>query len=153
MTTHDAATLVVEAFERVAPPLTERTSGFWTSGADGVLRIARCQDCGHYLHPPRPVCLACLACLGCNVAFTPVSGRATVWSWTVNRYGWVPSMPPPYLVADVELVEQPGLRMLTNLVDCPLDAAYVGLPAQVCFSRAGDAYIPLFRPEVRDDAG
>ncbi|WP_238436580.1 MULTISPECIES: Zn-ribbon domain-containing OB-fold protein [unclassified Frankia] len=141
----DGAALVVEDFERVAPPLTDRTAAFWTSGADGLLRIARCQDCGRYLHPPRPVCSNCQRR---DVAFTPVSGRGTVWSWTVNRYGWVPSMPPPYLVADVELVEQPGLRLLTNLVDCPVDEVYVGLPVQVCFARAGEAYVPLFRPEA-----
>lgn len=141
------STLVVEAFERVAPPLTERTAAFWTSGADGVLRIARCHDCGRYLHPPRPTCPACR---GRDVGFTPVSGRAVVWSWTVNRYGWVPSMPPPYVVADVELVEQPGLRLLTNVLDCPPESMRVGLPVRVCFSKVGDAYIPLFRPEAGD---
>ena len=36
---------VTEPFERIAPPLTERTAPFWTSGADGVLRICRCGDC------------------------------------------------------------------------------------------------------------
>ncbi|EFC86678.1 Zn-ribbon domain-containing OB-fold protein [Parafrankia sp. EUN1f] len=133
----------VEGFSRVAPPLTERTAPFWTSGADGVLRIAHCRDCGRYLHPPRPVCPACR---GRDVGFDPVSGRGTVWSWTLNRYQWVPSMPPPYLVADVELVEQPGLRLLTNVVDCPPERIHVGLPVRVCFSQAGDAYIPLFRP-------
>ncbi|ONH25123.1 hypothetical protein BL253_28215 [Pseudofrankia asymbiotica] len=138
-------TLVVEAFDRVAPPLTERTAAFWTSGADGVLRIARCHGCGRYQHPPRPTCPACR---GRDVGFAPVSGRGTVWSWTLNRYGWVPSMPPPYVVADVELVEQPGLRLLTNILDCPPDAMRVGLPVRVCFSKAGDAYVPLFRPEA-----
>jgi acetyl-CoA acetyltransferase/uncharacterized OB-fold protein len=135
--------VVVEEFTRVAPPLTERTAPFWTSGADGVLRIARCADCGRYRHPPRPVCPDCR---GRGVAFEPVSGRGTVWSWTVNRYPWVPSMPPPYLVADIELAEQPGLRLLSNVVDCAPEAIYIGLPVEVCFSQAGDAYVPLFRP-------
>lgn len=143
----DPRTLVVEPFERVAPPLTERTQAFWTSGADGRLRIARCQRCRRYLHPPRPVCPACR---GGAVAFEPVSGRGTVWSWTVNRYGWVPSMPPPYVVAQVELAEQPGLLLFTNVIDCPPQRLRVGLPVEVCFARAGEAYIPLFRP-VPDD--
>jgi uncharacterized OB-fold protein len=137
--------LVVEPFERVAPPLTERTAAFWMSGADGVLRIARCGGCGRYQHPPRPVCPSCR---GRDIAFAPVSGRGTVWSWTLNHYAWVPSMPPPYVVADVELVEQPGLRLLTNVLDCAPEAMRIGLPVVVCFRQVGDAYIPLFRPEA-----
>jgi hypothetical protein len=29
----------------------------------------------------------------------PVSGRATVASYTVNRQPWIPGLPPPYVVA------------------------------------------------------
>jgi hypothetical protein len=76
----------------------------------------------------------------------PVSGRATVWSYTVNRYPWVPSMPVPYVVAQVELVEQAGLQLLTNIVECDIDAVHIGMKVSVCFARAGDSYIPLFRP-------
>jgi uncharacterized OB-fold protein len=140
-------TTVVEEFARIAPPITERTAQFWRSGADGVLRIARCRRCGRYRHPPRPVCPSCR---GRDVGFDPVSGRGTVWSWTLNRYAWVPSMPPPYVVADVELVEQDGLRLLTNVVGCPPEAMRVGMAVQVCFSQVGEAFVPLFRP-VGDD--
>ncbi len=145
-----SGTLVVEGFERIAPPLTERTAQFWTSGADGILRIARCHDCGRYLHPPQPVCASCR---GRDIAFEPVSGLGSVWSWTLNRYAWVPSMPPPYVVASVELVEQPGLRLLTNVLDCPPAAMRVGLPVEVCFVQAGEAFIPLFRPRSGDASG
>lgn len=135
-------TLVTEPFTRVAPPLTPRTEQFWRSGADGVLRIARCAGCGRYQHPPLPVCPSCH---GREIVFAPVSGRGTLWSWTVNRYQWVPSMPPPYTVIRVELVEQPGLMLTSNLVDSSADTVRLGLAVEVCFARAGDAYIPLFR--------
>src|ERR1019366_4675146 len=98
--------------ERTAPPLTARTGEYWRSGADGVLRIARCQSCGRYLHPPQP---ACPRCHGREIRFEPVSGRGVVYSWTINRYQWTPGMPPPYVLAEVELVEQEGLRILTNI--------------------------------------
>ena len=55
-------------------------------------------------------------------------------------------MPVPYVVAEVELVEQRGLRLVTNIVECDLDAVAIGMPVVVCFARAGDAHIPLFRP-------
>lgn len=41
-------------------PLLEPGSAFyWTSGAEGTLRIQRCTACGTYQHPPFPRCAAC----------------------------------------------------------------------------------------------
>jgi uncharacterized OB-fold protein len=134
---------LTEPFARVEPPRSARTAAFWQGGAEGELRIARCQACGWYLHPPRPVCPRCR---GRDVLPEAVSGRGTLWSFTCNRYPWVPSMPVPYVVAEVELVEQPGLRLLTNLVECEPDGARIGMDVTVCFAEAGDAYVPLFRP-------
>src|ERR1700761_3744114 len=48
--------------EPVARPLPQpsiSSEPFWTSGADGRLRIAQCQACGRYHHPPRPICPHC----------------------------------------------------------------------------------------------
>ena len=131
------------ATARVEPALTERTRAFWTSGADGVLRIARCVGCGRYQHPPKPVCPACRSR---ELRSEPVSGRGTVCSWTVNRYQWRTEMPAPYVLAEVELDEQAGLRLLTNIVGCEPEAVHVGLRVEVCFEAVGDAYVPLFRP-------
>jgi len=144
-TDHDEATGTRhrESHERAEPPITERTGQFWTSGADGVLRLLHCRSCGRYQHPPRPVCPSCR---GRDLGWEDLSGRGTVWSWTVNRYQWQPGMEPPYLIAEVELVEQEGLRLLTNIVDCELDAVRIGLPVEVCFVRSGAAHIPVFRP-------
>lgn len=139
----DRTASFAEPFVRVEPPLTERTRAFWTSGADGVLRIARCGSCGRYQHPPRPVCSRCWSRA---ISPEPVSGRATVWTWTVNRYQWQAAMAPPYVVAEVELAEQRGLRLLTNIVDCAVDEVRIGLDVEVCFARSGEASIPLFRP-------
>lgn len=128
---------------RPEPPLSERTAEYWQSGADGVLRVARCGSCGTYLHPPRPVCPHCH---GADIAFAPVSGKGTVHSFTVNRYQWTPALEPPYVLAEIELAEQPGLRLLTSVVGCPVDAVHIGMPVSVLFEPAGDAWIPVFRP-------
>ena len=128
---------------RLEPALTERTRGFWTSGADGLLRIFRCADCGRYQHPPKPVCPSCR---GRRVDLEPVSGRGRVWAWTINRYQWQEGMPAPYVIAEVELDEQAGLKLLTNIVDCEVDDVHVGMPVEVCFEPVGEAHVPLFRP-------
>jgi uncharacterized OB-fold protein len=129
--------------QRPQPPLTERTGDYWRSGADGLLRIAQCQGCGWRLHPPRPVCPRCR---GRDIAFQPVSGRGTVYAFTINRYAWFPGMTPPYVVAEVELEEQEGLRITTSIVGCNPQAVQVGMAVAVAFERAGETYIPVFRP-------
>lgn len=133
---------VVESFLRSEPPVTGRSGDYWRSGADGKLRIACCRSCGHLTHPPLP---ACPKCRGRDLRPQEVSGRGTVYAWTLNRYQWAPGMTPPYAVAQIELVEQPGLLILSNVVECDPDAVYVGMPVEVCFARTGEAYIPLFR--------
>jgi len=127
---------------RIAPPLTERTGDYWRSGADGVLRIARCQGCGWRLHPPRPLCPKCR---GRDIQFEPVSGRGVVYSCTINRYQWAPGMTPPYVLAEVELVEQEGLRILTNITGCAPEAVSIGMRVSVAFEQAEDAWIPVFQ--------
>jgi uncharacterized OB-fold protein len=130
-------------FQRPEPPLTERTGQYWRSGADGRLRLATCQDCGWRLHPPRPVCPKCR---GRDISFEPVSGRGVVYSWTINQYAWFPGMPPPYVVADVELEEQEGLRIMTNIVGGAPEAVRIGMPVSVEFDHVGETWIPVFRP-------
>ena len=89
---------------RPLPVLTPWNEWFWTSGADGQLRIQGCQDCGKLVHPPAPVCPACGSRAS---APTVVSGRGTVVALTVNRHQWLPSFEPPYAIAIVVLAEDP----------------------------------------------
>ena len=85
------------------PELTPATEWFWTSGADGQLRIQRCDDCQAFVHPPTPICPECR-----SRAWSPtvVSGRATVIGATVNHQQWLPGFAPPYVVANVALHDE-----------------------------------------------
>jgi uncharacterized OB-fold protein len=127
--------------ERPAPPITDRSGAYWRSGADGKLRISRCQSCGWYLHPPRPICSQCR---GRDIQFEPVSGKGTVYALTINRYQWNPGLPPPYVVAEVELPEQAGLRIVSNIIGCEIDIVKVGMPVMVIFDNVGETWIPVF---------
>lgn len=79
-----------------------------------VLSVQRCTDCARYQHPPAPICYHCDSR---ELEPTPVSGSATLYSWTtVHRPG--PSRlgaATPYLVAQVELPEQDELFLHANL--------------------------------------
>lgn len=134
-----------EPFVRMAPPLTERTRAYWTGGAGGRLLIARCGACATYVHPPQPICPHCAST---SMAPTPVSGRGSVRAHTVSNYRWVATMPPPYVVAEVELVEQPGLVVLSNVVGVEPGEVTVGLPVEVRFVPTGEAHVPVFVPSA-----
>ena len=128
---------------RILPRLGGAAEFFWTSGADGQLRFLRCQSCGYYVHPPSPICPVDLSK---DLAPEPVSGRGTVHTFTVNHQSWIPGYEPPYAVAIVELEEQEGLRLMTNVVGCPPDDVHIGMPVRVTFEHHDDVWLPLFTP-------
>ena len=132
----------VDAPYRPRPRLTALTEPYWTSGRDGVLRIQRCNACGYFVHPPSPVCPRCH---GRELDFTAVSGLATVMAATVNHQPWYPGWPETYVVALVELDEQPGLRLTTNLIgDTSPDP--IDTRVQVEFVEDDGIWLPLFAP-------
>ncbi len=116
---------------------------FWEAGRDGVLRILGCNSCDHLIQPPTPVCPKCL---GRDVAPRDMSGRGKVWSFTVNVHPWFPDMKLPYILASVELDEQPGLRLTTHVTDIDPREVRIGMPVEVYFREEEDVWIPSFRP-------
>lgn len=127
---------------RLLPQVGADTEFFWTSGSDGKLRFLRCQHCGYYVHPPSPRCPKCLTA---EVQPEVVSGRATVFSYTVNHQQWVPGS-EPYVVGLVELEEQDDLRLTTNIVGCDPDDVVIGMPVEVTFRPVDDVWLPQFLP-------
>lgn len=137
---------------RVLPLVTDLNGGFWQGGAEGELRFRRCQQCGEWLHPPSPVCRACRST---ETRFEPVSGRGTVATFSVNHHQWSPeATEEPYVVAIVDLPEQADLRVITNIVGCPVRDVRIGMPVRVTFEQMEDVWLPLFEPDrdlVPDD--
>ena len=136
-----------EAPFRILPRVNDRNRHFWTGGAEGELRFLRCQDDGTYVHPPAP---RCPQCWGKHLAPEAVSGDATVHTFTVNHQPWMPGPELPFVLAIVELPEQAGLRLTTNIVNCDPEMVTVGMPVRVTFEAHVDGdetvYIPLFEP-------
>ena len=131
---------------RVLPRTTPENEFFWTSGADGKLRFLRCPHDGYYVHPPSPICPICLRK---DLAPAEVSGRATVASYTLNHQAWIPGWQLPYVVALVEIEEQPGVRLMTNIVNCEPHEVAIGMPVQVTFENREEIWLPLFEPAER----
>jgi uncharacterized OB-fold protein len=125
------------------PRLTPESDFYWTGGAAGELRILRCRDCRHYAHPPTPLCRSCGSD---DLAPEAVSGRGTVWTFTISYQQLLPSLATPYVVGIVELDEQSDLHVTTRLVDVDPDDVAVGMPVEVRFERHDEVYLPLFAP-------
>ena len=133
---------------RPLPELTPASGWFWTSGADGRLRVQGCTECGQLVHPPVPICPRCRSR---SWQPTEVSGRATVVGYTVNAHPWLPGFDPPYVVANVVLAEDPSVHLTTNVVGCDPEAVHIGQEVTVRFDHQEDVWIPLFEPTGATD--
>jgi uncharacterized OB-fold protein len=124
----------------------ELTSPFWEGCLEHRLMIQRCQNCHHFIHWPRPVCRFCLST---DLAPEQVTGRATLYSWTVVNQAFHAyyAARVPYLLATVELADQPRLMFFTRLTDCKEEDLRIGKLMDVVFEDAApDLTFALYRP-------
>lgn len=139
--------MLTPAFDRPVPVPDETSAFHWRAARDGRLAVQRCGACGHWQYPPEVGCPSCQAGED-RLVPTDVSGRGTVFSFTVVRQAFDVAYLDalPLVVALVELEEDAGLRILTNLVDVEPGAVSVGMSVAVAFEALGDGALPVFRP-------
>lgn len=122
------------------------TEGFWRATAERRLALCRCTGCGLWLQPPLERCRRCAG----PTRFEEVAGTGTVYSYIVQRQpvvvGYVDTV--PYVVALVELDEQPGLRLPARLVGVEPEGVHVGMrvAAELVDLPPGDYRVAVFRP-------
>jgi hypothetical protein len=123
------------------------SAAYWDGAVAGELRVSRCAPRGHLSHPPD---VSCPVCGSTTLEPVPVSGHGSVYSFTVVHQAFDSAFLSelPYVVALVELDDQPGLRVLTNLVECDVDAVEIGMPVEVTFEARDGVVIPQFRPRL-----
>ena len=131
------------------PTPNEDTAAFWEACKRHELTFKRCDDCGFYIHLPKP---RCPECWSTNVSDAKVSGKGTIYTFTIVHVNTAPGFEPPYNVALVDLDEQVGLRIMTNIIDCANDDLVIGMPVEVAFHDVqledGELVtaLPMFRP-------
>jgi len=120
-----------------APPASPETQAFWDAARQGKLLVKRCTACGEAHWYPRAICPFCGSD---RTEWTEASGQGTVYSYSVFRRA-----PIPYAIAYVTLAEGP--TMMTNIVDCDLDAIRIGQKVRVVFKPTeGGPPVPMFSP-------
>ena len=117
---------------------------FWDATREERLIIQKCADCKKHIFYPR---MACPYCFTENIEWVEASGKGTIYSFTVVESNapspFVPDM--PFVIAVVILEE--GVRMLSNIVDCDLDALKCDQAVEVTFEKLNDEFtLPKFKP-------
>lgn len=131
---------------RPLPVPDETSAPYWAASAQHVLTVARCRQCGTLTLPPDVVCMGC-GSTHPGFEFTAVSGRAVVRSWTVVRQAFLPGFGDdlPFVLVDVELVEQTELRLIGRLLDGVDADLRIGADVQVAFEDLTDEIaVPAF---------
>jgi len=136
-----------ERAPRPRPKLERDSRGYWEALRKHQLVVQRCLECRTFRHHPRPMCPACHSL---EFEWARVCGRGTVYSYAIVTQNLHPHWTGrvPYNVVLVELEE--GVRMVSNLVDCPNESIYIGMPVTVTFEDLSEEIsLPLFRPAAR----
>ncbi len=97
------------------PKPSPTSRAFWDAAKRHELTLQRCEACGKFIYYPRP---RCPYCFSERLGWGRVSGRGTVYSYTVVRRASSRAFADaPYVLAIVELEEGP--RMTSNVVGPP----------------------------------
>jgi hypothetical protein len=138
----------------IIPAPDELNRPYWDGAKEGKLIIQRCQSCGYYNHPPNYLCINCKD-RDAELKWEQVSGRGTLYTnyicFDTSVNGFEEKV--PYAVIIVELEEQPGLLLMSNLLNFEYDEfgkrLTMGLPLEVVFDKVNDdIYIPQFQPRT-----
>lgn len=128
---------------RALPRPDHASRHYWQSAADGTLVLQRCTQCDQFQFYPRSLSAACAG----DTEWVTASGRGTLYTYTVIRQNRSEAFAPlsPYAVGIVQLDE--GVRMMSNIVDCDIEALRVDMPLEVVILRAADDVgLPFWRP-------
>ncbi|MEE9284362.1 MAG: Zn-ribbon domain-containing OB-fold protein [Dehalococcoidia bacterium] len=111
-------------------PNTE-SAPFWDACKEHRLQVQRCKRCSQFYFYPRSHCPFCHQG---DVEWVQCSGKGRVHTFTVVRQNMAPGFREevPYVVAIVEL-EEDGVQLMANIVECDSGDVSIGMPVQVAF--------------------
>lgn len=129
---------------RPLPVPDESSAPYWAACAEHVLKLPRCSNCGEFTLPPDVTCPHCQSPEP-DFKFEPVSGRGKVRTWTVIRHSFLSGVEVPFLLVDVQLDEQPHIRMVGRLLDGPEAELHIGDGVAVAFEQLSPEFaVPAF---------
>lgn len=123
--------------------MTDYQQIYWDHITQGSLWLQFCPRCQRYLFYPRRHCPYCTEPA---LEWREVSGKGRIYSFTIVRISALPEFKDqvPYIYALVDLAE--GVRMPTNIIDCPLDQVQVNMPVELSIIKREGRALPVFKP-------
>ncbi len=128
----------------ILPAANWLTKPHWDAAAQHEFRIQCCSDCGHWWHPPAPICPRCQSS---RAVWERASGRGTVYSYTVAHHAFHPAVRDklPYIIGLIDLDEGP--RYIANIRNCSADSVAIGMRVSVTFEDLVEGIVlPQFEP-------
>lgn len=110
------------------PEITPDGEPFWKGTKRHELLMPRCDDCGRMFFYPRS---RCVYCFSTNIRWEKVSGKGSIFSYTIVHRTPFEGFDVPYVLAVIKLDEGPML--LSNLIDCELEKIAIGDSVEVVF--------------------
>jgi uncharacterized OB-fold protein len=119
---------------------------FYRGWLQRKLLLNRCDSCGTWHHPPKPVCPKCWSF---HVTPTEVSGKGNIFLLIGLYQG--PLAPDvdyskKYPVAAVQLIEQPGLRYASTVINIAAEDLRIGMPVELRWIQRYGVPFPVFQP-------
>lgn len=134
----------METTTKPAPQVNPVARPFWDAAREGRLVVQKCEGCEELIFYPRQLCPHCHSL---DLGWVEVSGRGSVYSYTVVRSNSPSYFQPdiPYVTAIIHLDE--GVRMLSNVVGCDPEQVRCDMPVKVVFEKFNDEFtLPKFTP-------
>lgn len=121
------------------------TRPFWEAAAQHELVSCRCAACATFRMPPTPFCPSCQSQ---DIEWVELPGTGTVFSYTIVSRAIFQGMEDslPYVPAIITLDNADSVRLISNVVDSPIDEIAIGARVEVLWQNLPNGgTIPLFR--------
>ena len=132
------------AYRKPLPHIDEENRPWWEAAQRHELYIQKCRDCGDLRFHPRALCTSCMSS---RTDWVRCAGGGKIYAFTVTNQNQAAGFREalPYVMAWVELDE--GVKMMTNIVDCPPEQVKIGMPVEAVFDDVTpEVTLVKFRP-------
>jgi uncharacterized OB-fold protein len=143
---------IKKPFRNMPPPglldplADERTQPFWDAAKREELVGPRCANCGRFRMPPTRFCPQCLST---DLEYVPLPGTGTVFTYIIVRHPLNPNASDyvPFMPAAIDADGAPGIRFISNVVECEPEEVRIGMKVRVVWNHASDLLtIPYWAP-------
>jgi len=129
---------------RPLPTITPDHERFWQAAKAHRMELQKCDRCGRFWYYPGPVCHYCSSR---EFTWTPVSGKGTIYSYSVLERAKGNPFEGDVPIAIVLVRLEEGPVMMSNLIDYQPDDLRIDAPVTVTYEDVDEQVtLPVFRP-------